>query len=100
MDTVRCLHPCEPRADVSIGLQCHTAPYSWKLVFLCDHQLYEIILTACTPKEEVEWRTRLGNQQTNEGQDQMQPATFGLLSLNIKTLGAVFRKPGMWSLTN
>ncbi|KAK1782108.1 hypothetical protein QBC45DRAFT_390014 [Copromyces sp. CBS 386.78] len=80
--------------DNGRGLQCHTAPYSWKLVFLCDHQLYEIILTACTPKEEMEWRTRLGNQQTNEDQDQMQPATFGLLSLNIKTLGAVFRKPG------
>ncbi|KAK3495905.1 hypothetical protein B0T13DRAFT_309611 [Neurospora crassa] len=80
--------------DNGRGLQCHTAPYSWKLVFLCDHQLYEIILTACTPKEEVEWRTRLGNQQTTEGQDQMQPATFSSLSLNIKTLGAVFRKPG------
>lgn len=43
----------------------------------------------------MEWRTRLGNQQNTEAQDQMQPATFGLLSLNIKTLGAVFRKPGM-----
>ncbi|KAJ4414914.1 hypothetical protein N0V85_002939 [Neurospora sp. IMI 360204] len=80
--------------DNGRGLQCHTAPYSWKLVFLCDHQLYEIILTACTPKEETEWRTHLGNQQTTEGQDQMQPATFSSLSLNIKTLGAVFRKPG------
>lgn len=64
-------------------------------MFLCDHQLYELILTACTPKEELEWRTRLNNQATNiPDQDQMQPATFSSLSLNIKTLGTVFRKPG------
>ena len=64
-------------------------------MFLCDHQLYELILTACTPKEELEWRTRLNSQAaTIPDQDQMQPATFSSLSLNIKTLGTVFRKPG------
>ncbi|KAK3393022.1 hypothetical protein B0H63DRAFT_554469 [Podospora didyma] len=80
--------------DNGRGLQCHTAPYSWKLVFISDHQLYELILTACTPKEEMEWRMRLSSQQATTDQDQMQPATFSSLSLNIKTLGTVFRKPG------
>jgi len=84
--------------DNGRGLQCHTAPYSWKIVFICDHELYEMILTACTPKEELEWRTRLSsNQQPTESPEQAQqtqPALFSSLSLNIKTLGTVFRKPG------
>ncbi|KAM7196142.1 hypothetical protein V8F20_007177 [Naviculisporaceae sp. PSN 640] len=80
--------------DNGRGLQCHTAPYSWKIVFICDHQLYEMILTACTPKEELEWRTRLTTYQTAESQDQTQPILFSSVSLNIKTLGTVFRKPG------
>ncbi|KAK1752402.1 hypothetical protein QBC47DRAFT_56962 [Echria macrotheca] len=81
-------------ADNGRGLQCHTAPYSWKLVFLCDLQLYEIILTACTPKEEMEWCSRLGCQLEANSQDHMQPAEFCFLSMNIKSLGTVFRKPG------
>lgn len=80
--------------DNGRGLQCHTAPYSWKIVFICDSQLYEMILTACTPKEELEWRTRLNNQQTVEAQEQMTSTLFSSLSLNIKSLGTVFRKPG------
>ncbi|KAL2017916.1 hypothetical protein VTK56DRAFT_1572 [Thermocarpiscus australiensis] len=84
-------------ADNGRGLQCHTARYSWKIVFTCDHQLYELILTACSPKEEVEWRTRLGSSRQaidGNGQDQTQPAAFSSVSMNIKTLGTVFRKPG------
>lgn len=80
--------------DNGRGLQCHTAPYSWKVVFICDHQLYEMILTACTPKEETEWHSRLGCQQDISSQDLMQPGAFGFLALNIKSLGTVFRKPG------
>ncbi|KAL2134898.1 hypothetical protein VTI74DRAFT_10533 [Chaetomium olivicolor] len=79
------------------GLQCHTARYSWKIVFLCDNQLYELIMTACSPKEELEWRARLRNPNeidNPDGQDQVQPDVFSFLALNIKTLGTVFRKPG------
>jgi hypothetical protein len=79
------------------GLQCHSVLHSWKIVFLCDNQLYELILTACSPKEELEWRARLRSGQAagSEDEDQMQPDIFSFLSLNIKTLGTVFRKPGM-----
>ncbi|GAB1310409.1 Round spore [Madurella fahalii] len=83
--------------DNGRGLQCHTAQHSWKLVFLSDQQLYELILTACTDKEELEWRTRLKSNQeaaATHGQDQIQPAAFSTLSLNAKPLGTVFRKPG------
>lgn len=76
------------------GLQCHTAPYSWKIVFECDHQLYEMILTACSPKEEVEWRARM-NKPCKEGGDAKDSNLFSSLYLNIKSQGTVFGKPGM-----
>lgn len=87
------------------GLQCHTAPFSWKLVFEIDHQLYEIIMTACTPKEEMEWRTRLTGLIPNEPHDHPEAPLCSSLSLDIKSLGTVFGKPGTlntsrtWSLT-
>ncbi|KAL6858521.1 Dbl homology domain-containing protein [Trichoderma novae-zelandiae] len=79
--------------DNGRGLQCHTAPFSWKLVFDCDHQLYEIIMTACTPREEMEWKTRL-TRSAGEGQEEKSPDMFSTLHMEIKSLGAVFGKQG------
>lgn len=79
--------------DNGKGIQCHTAPYSWKLVFLCDHQLYEIIMTACTSREEQEWRSRLAHAAGRESPTLNQPM-FDSLALNIKALGTVFGKQG------
>ncbi|PFH62541.1 hypothetical protein XA68_13123 [Ophiocordyceps unilateralis] len=79
--------------DNGRGLQCHTAPFSWKLVFECDHQLYEMIMTACTPKEEMEWRTRL-SRRAKDGSEPREPSVFSSLDLDIKSLGTVFGKPG------
>ncbi|RDA92287.1 hypothetical protein CP533_3251 [Ophiocordyceps camponoti-saundersi (nom. inval.)] len=76
--------------DNGRGLQCHTAPFSWKLVFECDHQLYEMIMTACTPKEEAEWRTRL----TRTAKDNADACIVSSLDLDMKSLGTVFSKPG------
>ncbi|KAJ8129121.1 hypothetical protein O1611_g4512 [Lasiodiplodia mahajangana] len=82
------------QADNGRGLQCHTAPFSWKLVFECDHQLYEMIMTACSQKEEMEWRTRLCNIRQFDSHEQSDPAVYSRNYLNIKSLGTVFRKPG------
>ncbi|KAI9172000.1 Phosphatidylinositol 3,4,5-trisphosphate-dependent Rac exchanger 1 protein [Paramyrothecium foliicola] len=76
----------------TLGLQCHTAPFSWKLVFECDHQLHEVIMAACTAKEEMEWRARLANP-TEESHSNDCPI-LGTLHLGIKSLGTVFGKPG------
>ncbi|KAI0442464.1 Dbl homology domain-containing protein [Xylaria telfairii] len=81
-------------ADNGRGLQCHTAPFSWKLVFECDHQLYEMIMTACSQKEEMEWRTHLSNVKQYGNREQSGSAFHSLNSLHIKSLGTVFRKPG------
>lgn len=79
--------------DNGKGLQCHTAPFSWKLVFESDHQLYEIILSACTPKEELEWRSHIAERACREVSDvHCQPELS--LSLPIKSMGTVFGKPG------
>ncbi|KAI0515260.1 hypothetical protein F5B22DRAFT_646836 [Xylaria bambusicola] len=81
-------------ADNGRGLQCHTAPFSWKLVFECDHQLYEMIMTACSPKEEMEWRIRLSDVKRPASHEQPSSAFYSSNSLHIKSLGTVFRKPG------
>src|SRR5262245_30489397 len=41
------------------GLQCHSAPHTWKLVFEHGHRLHEVILSACSPQEEEVWKKQL-----------------------------------------
>lgn len=77
----------------TIGLQCHTAPFSWKLVFECHYQLFEIVMTACNAKEEMEWRARLSSPRT---QCKTKSATaFSFLDLDIKSIGMVATKSGL-----
>ncbi|KAJ4272288.1 hypothetical protein NW762_000999 [Fusarium torreyae] len=79
--------------DNGRGLQCHVAPFSWKLVFENDHQLYELVMTACSSKEEIEWRSRLNQPCGSELN--VRAATLQIfLSLDIQSLGAVFGRPG------
>lgn len=69
-----------------------TAPFSWKIVFERDHQLYELITTACTAREESEWRQHL-ETGVKDGEDAVfDPYTT--LELDIKGFGSVFGKPG------
>ncbi|KEY67517.1 hypothetical protein S7711_02437 [Stachybotrys chartarum IBT 7711] len=79
--------------DNGRGLQSHAAPFSWKLEFEHDHQLYEMIMTACTAKEETEWCAHLG-QSTEEELEFDNSCIFGTMDLDIKSMGAVFGKPG------
>lgn len=77
----------------SAGLQCHTAPFSWKLIFQCDSQLYEIIMVACTAKERDEWKGRL-QRPIKERRRVTDPNLYSSLTLGIQSLGTVFSKPG------
>ncbi|KFY50220.1 hypothetical protein V496_09523 [Pseudogymnoascus sp. VKM F-4515 (FW-2607)] len=81
-------------ADNGRGIQCHTAPYSWKIVFECDHQLFEIIFSACSSKEDLVWRNRLNFCTSREHTDSYDQAFMTTVSLGIKSLGTVFGKPG------
>lgn len=80
--------------NVFKGLQCHTAPFSWKVVFEYDHQLFELTMTACSPKEELEWRSRLMDRIVKECLVMGDQAAYASLSLNIRPMGVVFGKPG------
>lgn len=50
-------------------------------------------MTACTAKEELEWRCRLASPSFDRA-IQKEPNWFSWLSLDIKPLGTVFGKPG------
>ncbi|KAI2468086.1 Dbl homology domain-containing protein [Annulohypoxylon bovei var. microspora] len=100
-EPVYTIQACISLSDIKVeevdngrGLQCHTAPFSWKLVFECDHQLYEIIMTACNSKEELEWRTRLARHAPTESYQLSEPIFYSSIFLNIKSLGTIFGKPG------
>ncbi|KAK1600103.1 RhoGEF domain-containing protein [Colletotrichum navitas] len=67
--------------DNGRGLQCHTAPFSWKLVFECNSQLYELLMTACSPRELEEWRGRLSNRARGD-QNQTDPNLYSSMSLS------------------
>lgn len=56
-------------------------------------------MTACTRKEEVEWRVRLGPPRS-EGLDAKDASLFSSLDLDIKSLGTLFGKPGGGVCTN
>lgn len=91
----RDLHACLhwPQLTGLAGLQCHTAPFSWKLVFECNSQLYEVIMTGCSVRERDEWRRRL-DRPAQESAEQKDSNLYSSMALDIKSLGTVFGKPG------
>ncbi|KAF6840039.1 rho guanyl nucleotide exchange factor [Colletotrichum plurivorum] len=100
VDQIYTIQACINLAGIKIeetdngrGLQCHTAPFSWKLVFECDSQLYEVLMTACSSREQEEWRSRLLNPSKRE-EERVDPGLYSSVALPIKSLGTVFRKPG------
>jgi hypothetical protein len=81
--------------DNGRGIQCHTAPHSWKFVFEHNHRLHELMFSACSSQEEEVWKKQLRERivyETHdfvEGQSTMQDM-FTSLSLEVKPLGPVF----------
>ena len=59
--------------------------------------MHEILLAACSQKEELEWRERLENQPDIDDAEEMMPEEFGFLDLNIKSLEPIQSRPGMAS---
>jgi hypothetical protein len=76
-------------------MQCHTAPYTWKLTYEANSRQYEIILSACSKKEEGEWQNHLRSRIAKEAQESTErnPNSSGdlsLLLLDAKSLGPAF----------
>ncbi|KAL9601799.1 MAG: hypothetical protein Q9219_002289 [cf. Caloplaca sp. 3 TL-2023] len=83
------------KADNGRGLQCHTASFCWKMVFEAAQQLYEIILCACSSKEEQAWTCAIVQQSERASrikQDEILPMApvYTILILDAKPLGPIF----------
>lgn len=82
-------------ADNGRGMQCYTAPHTWKLVFEHGHRLHEMLFSACSSAEEEAWKHQLRQRivyETHdfvEGQSTMQDMLTSI-TLNLKSLGPVF----------
>ncbi|KAL8787962.1 MAG: hypothetical protein Q9195_007550 [Heterodermia aff. obscurata] len=85
--------------DNGRGLQCYTALYAWKVAFESEQQLHEMILCACSPQEEEQWKNKIVDCACKEEQRQREDQAvslpfYSLLSLDMKPIGQVFGLPG------
>ncbi|KAK7520648.1 hypothetical protein IWZ03DRAFT_143222 [Phyllosticta citriasiana] len=86
------------RSDNGRGLQCHTAPFTWKLIFESSNRFYEVILSACSAEEEMIWKKTLRSHVSAENSDIVEGRScmqdlFSSLSVELKCLGASFGTP-------
>jgi hypothetical protein len=82
-------------SDNGKGLQCHTAPHTWKMVFEHTARVYEIILTACSALEAQAWRTKLSDHidlQVQAGRNVIE--LHSPLIAEMSSVGKAFGKPG------
>lgn len=89
-------------ADNGRGLQCHTAPFTWKLVFESGQRLYEVILSACSAEEEEVWKTSLRSRVAAENSDLLEGRSsvqdvFSSLLLDLKSIGTNFGQANNFS---
>lgn len=88
--------------DKELGLQCCSVPYAWKLAFQSEGQLYELILCACSRKEEEQWKSKLVDHSRSEcwrqvDEHAIMPPLYSILDLQMKSLGHAFGLPGTLS---
>ncbi|SMR50725.1 unnamed protein product [Zymoseptoria tritici ST99CH_1E4] len=85
--------------DNAKGLQCHTAPHAWKVVFEQGARMYELIFTACSAVESEVWRTHIasGIETQIAAVAEGKANVFELqspLTADMKSIGKAFGKPG------
>nr|POE66095.1 hypothetical protein CFP56_54356 [Quercus suber] len=84
--------------DNGKGLQCHTAPHSWKIVFEHSGRMYEIIFTACSAPEAFVWRQNITKQieiQSQAVEERVANAVplHSPLIEEMRSVGNAFGKP-------
>ncbi|KAL1302767.1 hypothetical protein AAFC00_003114 [Neodothiora populina] len=85
--------------DNSKGLQCHTAPHTWKVVFESAGKMYEVILAACSALEERSWRehmsTRIAVETKSLAEGNDVPADLSSpLTHELRSIGKAYGKAG------
>lgn len=73
-------------------MQCHTAQFSWKIIFCIERCQHEIILSACSEKEEEVWKSQVGARLTAEAVEYCEgrrnaPSNVAISRLDIKAIG-------------
>ncbi|KAF2169155.1 hypothetical protein M409DRAFT_64916 [Zasmidium cellare ATCC 36951] len=81
------------------GLQCHTAPHSWKLVFEHAARMYEVICVACSATEADAWRSHIAEKIETQAAAVMaaKASVFELsspMTSEMRSIGKAFGKPG------
>ncbi|KAE9988827.1 hypothetical protein EG328_007431 [Venturia inaequalis] len=86
-------------SDNGRGLQCHTAPHTWKFIFESNQRQYEVIMSACSEEEEEQWkaqiRTRIETENRNVVDGLATP--FVLLPTDLRSLGPAFEANGSFT---
>ncbi|KAK5171316.1 uncharacterized protein LTR77_004460 [Saxophila tyrrhenica] len=86
-------------SDNGKGLQCYTAPYSWKLVFEHAARMFEVIMVACSSEEADVWR-RYISQRIEAHSKAVADGTANVFDLHspligeMRSVGKAFGKPG------
>ncbi|KAG9994649.1 hypothetical protein KCU80_g24636, partial [Aureobasidium melanogenum] len=84
-------------SDNGKGLQCHTAPFTWKVVFESGGKIYELIMGACSHVEESVWRDRLAGRIAVEAQHVAEGHSIPIdlqspLTRDIRSFGKAYSK--------
>jgi hypothetical protein len=78
-----------------LGLQCHTALFTWKLCFEVDGQLFELIMSACSASEEEAWTKALRTENAaSVGDSESGKQIPSAIGIDLKAIGVVFGQAG------
>ena len=85
--------------DPKTGIQCHNAPYTWKLSFEHDRNIYGILMTACSAAEEDAWKGNMRTRIREESRDSSAEwwpldGALNVLNMNFKTVAPIFDQRG------
>jgi hypothetical protein len=79
----------------TLGLQCHTALFTWKLCFEVDGQLFELIMSACSASEEEAWTKALRSENAaSVGDSESGKQIPSAIGIDLKAIGVVFGQAG------
>lgn len=84
---------------MTIGLTCHSALFSWKIIFEAGHRIYEVLASACSAKEEAVWRKQILERTAAESRDYHEYSStnldlFASTNSDVKPIGTIFSRPG------
>lgn len=80
-------------------MTCHSALFSWKIIFEAGHRIYEVLVSACSAKEEAVWRKQILDRAVAESRDYHEYSStnldlFASTNSDVKPIGTIFGRPG------